>query len=435
MSKLGHGSFGFVVMAQDITPAAASTSAATKRVAIKFERTNVRKSVLKLEIVILRQLQTVSPYVCRYYGCGRCPLDLGPAASSTNNNNNSNNNNGNIGGLQEYSYVVMELLGPNLSYLLKKRSDERFSLATTALLARQMFRGVRSLHELGYLHRDIKPSNFALALNCGEGEVRRRCFMIDFGLCRRYVSSHGTLRPARSRVGFRGTARYASLTAHQSKDLSRRDDLISLFYVLAEFVLGTLPWKGLKDKDEIARIKMKDTGAVVLQMPEPLQRFYESVNKLKFSDCPRYDYLDSLLTDLFTLSGQSDDVPYDWDIEEALPSIEMSLMSARNATSREQKSVTMTADTQQKPEQTETNIQPASHMDSPDVHVNHLTLATDQAAMMMTSAIDMNDNLEEHLSKKHSPKPPSESLKSPRKQFSARYKIILRMHLFRLELN
>lgn len=48
----------------------------------------------------------------------------------------------------------------------------------------------------------------------------------------------------RENVGFRGTARYASIQAHFGKELGRVDDLWSLFYMVIEFLTGTLPWKG-----------------------------------------------------------------------------------------------------------------------------------------------------------------------------------------------
>lgn len=62
---------------------------------------------------------------------------------------------------------------------------------------------------------------------------------------------NGEVRPSREQSGFRGTARYASLNSHQGKDLGRMDDLWSLFYVLVEFAVGTLPWRKLKDKEQV----------------------------------------------------------------------------------------------------------------------------------------------------------------------------------------
>jgi serine/threonine protein kinase len=48
---------------------------------------------------------------------------------------------------------------------------------------------------------------------------RHRCYLIDFGLARRYLLPNGEVRPPRDQTGFRGTARYASINSHQSKVL------------------------------------------------------------------------------------------------------------------------------------------------------------------------------------------------------------------------
>lgn len=42
-----------------------------------------------------------------------------------------------------------------------------------------------------------------------------------------------------------GTARYASVNAHNEMEQSRRDDLESIAYVLVYLATGTLPWMNL----------------------------------------------------------------------------------------------------------------------------------------------------------------------------------------------
>ncbi len=42
-------------------------------------------------------------------------------------------------------------------------------------------------------------------------------YMLDFGLARQYVNAKGEIRSPRTAAGFRGTVRYASLSAHKNK--------------------------------------------------------------------------------------------------------------------------------------------------------------------------------------------------------------------------
>ena len=56
---------------------------------------------------------------------------------------------------------------------------------------------------------------------------------------------------ARSVAGFRGTVRYASMNAHRNREMGCHDDLWSLLYMLVEFINGHLPWRKIKDKDQV----------------------------------------------------------------------------------------------------------------------------------------------------------------------------------------
>ena len=45
----------------------------------------------------------------------------------------------------------------------------------------------------------------------------RTVFMLDFGLARLYLNAKGEIRSPRSAAGFRGTVRYAAVSAHKNK--------------------------------------------------------------------------------------------------------------------------------------------------------------------------------------------------------------------------
>jgi tau tubulin kinase len=89
----------------------------------------------------------------------------------------------------------------------------------------------------------------------GYGANSHAIYLLDFGLSRKFMSDDGELIPPRENAEFRGTSIYASINAHKCKELGRRDDLWSLFYVLVEFLEGDLPWRGSKDKDQVREMK------------------------------------------------------------------------------------------------------------------------------------------------------------------------------------
>ncbi|TPX35502.1 hypothetical protein SmJEL517_g02150 [Synchytrium microbalum] len=268
---LGKGAFGEVFSAAD--------TSTHQTVAIKVESPECKKHVLKLEICVMRKLQEC-PFVAKFIGCGRFatpqshshhPITPTSQTSTPTKQNPPTPAPQNGASQPVYSYLVMQLLGPNLSDLRRKAPNGQFSAVITSVITRQMLRAVQALHEIGFLHRDIKPGNFCLGPNETELSAASHCFMIDFGLSRRYLSSNGKVREPRCKVGFRGTARYASIAAHEGRDLGRVDDLWSLFYILVECLRGSLPWKG-KEKSKIAALKVKYTLPDLPATPTPQQQ-------------------------------------------------------------------------------------------------------------------------------------------------------------------
>ena len=63
--------------------------------------------------------------------------------------------------------------------------------------------------------------------------------------------------PMRKHTDFRGTIPYASLTAHYKKELGRKDDLWSYFFIILEFLEEPLSWKANTCKDQVRDIKQK----------------------------------------------------------------------------------------------------------------------------------------------------------------------------------
>jgi len=166
-----------------------------------------------------------------------------------------------------------------------------------------MLNAIEEVHKAGIIHRDIKPSNFVMGKTNSD---RLNVFLVDFGLAKDHLNLNtGKPHQARRHTDFRGTIPYASLSAHEKKELGRKDDLWSFFFVVMEFFDEPLPWKTNTNKDEVKVLKtkaFKRPGKCLLpnlhkKHPEIFEMF-KYLNKLKYQDEPDYDFTRSFLINI-----------------------------------------------------------------------------------------------------------------------------------------
>lgn len=76
-----------------------------------------------------------------------------------------------------------------------------------------------------------------------------RVRLIDFGLCLSYLNKQGEHHDEESGFGFRGNIEYASIYVCQENLPSRRDDLISLAYMLVYLLKNQCFSKSISEND------------------------------------------------------------------------------------------------------------------------------------------------------------------------------------------
>ncbi|KAL0622408.1 Tau-tubulin kinase 1 [Plecturocebus cupreus] len=275
LKKIGGGGFGEIYEAMDLLT--------RENVALKVESAQQPKQVLKMEVAVLKKLQG-KDHVCRFIGCGRN---------------------------EKFNYVVMQLQGRNLADLRRSQPRGTFTLSTTLRLGKQILESIEAIHSVGFLHRDIKPSNFAMGRL---PSTYRKCYMLDFGLARQYTNTTGDVRPPRNVAGFRGTVRYASVNAHKNREMGRHDDLWSLFYMLVEFAVGQLPWRKIKDKEQVGMIKEKYEHRLLLKhMPSEFHLFLDHIASLDYFTKPDYQLIMSVFENSMKERGIAENEAFDWE--------------------------------------------------------------------------------------------------------------------------
>lgn len=244
IEKLGAGCFGEIYKGENIRT--------DEKVAIKVEPISNNLKLLKNESVIYQYLvgTTGIPNV-KWFG-----------KDTTN------------------YYMVLNLLGDSLQTLINNKKI--FPLKLVLQVGLQIIFTLKSIHEKDLVHRDIKPDNFLLG-------NKKQIYIIDFGFCK----SLANITNVKKTTGLIGSLTYASLNSHNYTELSYRDDLESLGYMLIYFYQGFLDWQKTEDIKLI--IQMKQNVVDNEKIPIVLRDFLRSVRTLGFKEMPDYNTLISLL--------------------------------------------------------------------------------------------------------------------------------------------
>lgn len=125
-------------------------------------------------------------------------------------------------------------------------------------------------------------------------------YIVDFGLAKQHLKKSGNPVAQRKHADFRGTVSFASLNAHNSIDLSRRDDLWSFYFVLLDFYNESLKWR---EKKSLSMDEVKDIKTMCLKDPKrhlwrgttknmvEVHNIFDHLQGLKYKDKPNYNMI------------------------------------------------------------------------------------------------------------------------------------------------
>ena len=85
----------------------------------------------------------------------------------------------------------------------------------------------------------MKPDNILLDF---QSKSLDSVNLVDFGFSTKYLDKDGKHLPQRDLESFRGNMLFASSNQFEFKSTSRRDDLISLLYLMVYLLNKDLPW-------------------------------------------------------------------------------------------------------------------------------------------------------------------------------------------------
>ena len=302
LEKIGQGAFGAVYKGKNIQN--------NKLVAIKVEKLNITRPSVESEGYILASIK----------GTGI------PELLS-------------LGKVKTYTVLVEPLLGQNLFDIFIQKGKQ-FALEEMCMIAIQVLDRIQLVHSHYIIHRDIKPDNFLIGR-----EDPNIIYLVDFGLSKKYRSS-----TTKRHVQFRntgkltGTIRFSSPNALRGGEQSRKDDLISIGYMIIYFMRKKLPWQLINIENEmdryIAIYRMKKNikpEELCRFLPDEMAEYMRYVQNLKFEDNPDYKYLKGLFKSiLIKMDKNYDKLLFSWIKVTDIPNLKKPVNpSSRRSGSRE----------------------------------------------------------------------------------------------------
>jgi casein kinase I family protein HRR25 len=205
-----------------------------------------------------------------------------------------------FGKTKDYNILIEPFLGKSL-YQLYEENNRYFRIKDICLMGIQILDRLEWIHSKNIIHRDIKPDNFLIG-----NKDPNTIYLIDFGLSAKYRSSK---TGKHKKFGFTGkltgTTKYSSANTIRGVEQSRKDDLISVAYMIIFFMKGNLPWQDIDSEDEVNKFtkiylmkKNIKESELCAGLPVEIYKFLKYVQNLDFEEKPNYDYLRSLFIDL-----------------------------------------------------------------------------------------------------------------------------------------
>ena len=202
---------------------------------------------------------------------------------------------------KKYSFIIMEKLGKTLQTHLIEQGNA-FSMRTVCQIGIQLLQMLQQLHLIGKVYNDLKLDNILVSKESTDDQILIK--LIDFGLATSFIDAQGMHIKREQTSDFKGNLAMSSIHAMNFETMSRRDDLLSLTYVLVYMCQGQLDFLNVDPNieqylqfDQIYQNKKQLTPEKLCKSKKArfLTKFASEVFKIEFDEQPNYLYLSSIL--------------------------------------------------------------------------------------------------------------------------------------------
>ena len=138
-------------------------------------------------------------------------------------------------------FLVETLNGPTIEKL-RNFCVRKFSVKTIYRIGIELITCLKFFHSSGFIYLDLKCDNISILLSPIKiYNTEMHLTLIDYGFSEKYINSDGSHYTKDKSVKVHRNSYLASINSLSKNAVSRRDDMISLCYLLIELYLGNFP--------------------------------------------------------------------------------------------------------------------------------------------------------------------------------------------------
>lgn len=201
-----------------------------------------------------------------------------------------------------YDTIVMELLGETIQNVANHQKT--LSDGQIALRMLQILRIIQNLHGIGLVHGSIQPDHIITGRSTDANQDTY--YLIDLCSCTAFKNSVGQ-HVHQNKVDVAGTCQFAPVSRHMLLTPSRRDDLLSLAYVMVWLRFGKLPWDESHSLADVCHMKQHIPAWELFKgMSREFQSYYINVRRLEFAEKPNYSQLRAYMRNIIAENFEND---------------------------------------------------------------------------------------------------------------------------------
>lgn len=186
------------------------------------------------------------------------------------------------------SYMITESCYDNLTNRLKV-NNYKFTNNIIKMISMQLILFIKNLHTIDYLYGNFDPNNIMFKTN-----DLFDITMCNFEHCNKFLNMKGIHIDSKSVSKNYTNQIFASMRSNNLLNISRKDDMESIGYIMLYMYNYKLPWISTKSNKTLLTSKKK---ILLADIPDYIKNYLTEVDTYDYYDRPNYNKLINIINE------------------------------------------------------------------------------------------------------------------------------------------